>query len=69
MQKMLFNIPKDKFEDMKIFGREKSLINSTEEGCLDVIIKMFTTGKPPSEKQMQVIGAVVNRLFDEGFEL
>jgi hypothetical protein len=69
IQKRLFKIPKNKYEDMKIFGINNKILNVSELGFIDIMIKALGGRGAPTEKQMPHISKVVEKLINEGFEL
>lgn len=69
IQKRLFKIPKNKYEDMKIFGINNKILNISELGFIDVMIKALSGHGAPTEKQIPRISKVVEKLIDEGFEI
>jgi hypothetical protein len=69
IQKRLFKIPKNKYEDMKIFGINNKILNVSELSFIDVMIKALGGRGAPTEKQIPHVSKVLEKLIDEGFEL
>ena len=69
MQKKLFGISKQKYEEMKNFGLDNKIINQNDASFIDVMIKSLSGRGAPSEKQIPNIAKIVIKLIDEGFEI
>lgn len=69
MQKKLFGISKQKYEEMKKFGFDNEIITQNDASFIDVMIKSLSGRGAPSEKQIPHIAKIVIKLIDEGFEL
>lgn len=69
MQKKLFGISKQKYDEMKKFGLENEIINQNDASFIEVMIKSLNGRGAPSEKQIPHIAKIVIKLIDEGFEI
>lgn len=69
MQKKLFSISKQKYEEMKKFGLDNEIISPNDASFIDVMIKSLNGRGAPSEKQIPHIAKTVIKLIDEGFEV
>lgn len=69
IQKRLFRISKNAYEEMKKFGINNKILNANELSFIDVMIKALSGRGAPTEKQIPCISEVIEKLAKEGFEL
>lgn len=69
IQKRLFKISKNEYEEMKKFGINNKILNVNELGFIDVMIKALSGRGAPTEKQIPYISKVIEKLTEEGFEI